>query len=628
MSALRKARKEVDADALALLLLDDDNENDVDNDDGDDDDDDGADANPFGSLEHAVPKPPRKPRKPVKPKAKKEPKPPKPKKNVTAEPPVAAVAASHDDDDDDAAAAAAAAVCADDATVVDAAASATAAESDDVVPVLESSTRSVDFASLRVSERLLNGENELRRLFGNATVDEANAERARHVHPLDQQRVQQMQRRGQAPHARPSLAALRARAYVLVTVREAWPRVDLAMSMKLLRRDRDTGVKHFALTHRSAYKKLQRQYERECVSSGDPNAVFAVLKTEPFHMASLMQLANLSVRASDMPSASDYCERLLYAFESVKHREFVFNGTARLPFAVEAYRVVHHCMFRYVQLLGRRGALRAAFEFCKLLLSLDPSDPLAILAVIDHYALRSKQFAALDRIFNDAALAEHRLDCLVNMQFSTALAAFRRRGSDDAPDADALLQRALLRFPHAIVELLSRNGKPADAEQVLQQPLFALDTTHLPSLQHLVKLFAERNHDLWRGAEVLKWILHNAAVVAALAESEAVKHEEALVDAEYDGGSNSFAHLRLDDFTDHIEQLPEDVAAQLRHGAPMFQNFRAEAAPRVRIDPRMGLVRLFLQTLLMCWRPLPNARAHDDDDDGELASDDETDADD
>jgi hypothetical protein len=470
--------------------------------------------------------------------------------------------------------------------------------------------------SLHVNDRSLNAETELRRMFGSATIDEAIAERtATRLHPSDPR------------SQRPSLASLRARIYCTVTVRAEWPKVDLPMTMKLLKTA--NGVPFFRLKWKRAYRKLQRLYF-ECVNSGDPNAVHAVLREQPFHMDSLLQLANLSVRASDMPNAADYCERVLYAFEAVRHASWSFDGTCRLLYAHEENRPVHHAVFRYIHLLGRRGCQRTAFEYCKLLLSFDPSDPLAILALADYFAIRSKQFSALDRVFNDAALAHHQLDLLVNWSYTAALAAFRRRAATTTtttgatgPDPDVLLQRALLTFPHAIVELLSRNGKAPDG--VLQHPFFALDTTHLPSLQHLVKLFAERNHDLWRGADIVKWVLANAAVVLEQSQSnpDSVRARESVVDEHYEGDYNHFSHLSLTDFSDHIDQLPEDVAAQLRNGARMYANFRAVGPRRVRVDPRMTAIGLFLRTLFMPWLPTPNAPAVDSDD--ESSSDDDGD---
>jgi hypothetical protein len=470
--------------------------------------------------------------------------------------------------------------------------------------------------SLRVNDRSLNAETELRRLFGNATVDEAIAERtASRMHPNDPRLRSQ----------RPSLASVRSRIYCMVTVRAEWPKVDAHISMKLLKTQGD--VSFFKLKWHRAYRKLQRLYF-ECVNSGDPNAVHAVLREEPFHMDSLLQLANLSVRASDMPNAADYCERVLYTFEAVRHESWTFDGNVPPALFARGESPVHHAIFRYIHLLGRRGCQRTAFEYCKLLLTMDPSDPLAILALMDYFALRSKQFAALDRTANDVTLVHHQLDLLVNWSYSQALAAFRRRQANDSvrdgPDADTLLQRALQTFPHAIVELLSRNGKAPDG--ALQHPHFALDTTHLPSLQHLVKLYAERNHDLWRGADILKWVLANAAVVLAQSQDDpaTVRAREAIVDEHYDGDCNRFAHLTLTDFSDHIDQLPEDVAAQLRNGARMYANFRAVGPRRVRIDPRMTAIGLFLRTLLMPWLPTPNAPAVDSDD--ESSSDDDDNA--
>ena len=88
---------------------------------------------------------------------------------------------------------------------------------------------------------------------------------------------------------------------------------------------------------------------------------------------------------------------------------------------------------------------------------------------------------------------------------------------DDAPDSDVLLQRALRTYPSAAAALFERNGglpPSIDSAQVLQRNHFRRSLAHVPSLEHLVALLAERNRELWRGDDIARWFVDNATVVA------------------------------------------------------------------------------------------------------------------
>ncbi len=68
-------------------------------------------------------------------------------------------------------------------------------------------------------------------------------------------------------------------------------------------------------------------------------------------------------------------------------------------------------------MLGRRGCSRTALEYCKLVLSLDPSDPFAVHLVIDFYALRAKESAYVLRFAREhkkEGTFSYSLRCLLN----------------------------------------------------------------------------------------------------------------------------------------------------------------------------------------------------------------------
>ena len=56
-------------------------------------------------------------------------------------------------------------------------------------------------------------------------------------------------------------------------------------------------------------------------------------------------------------------------------------------------RVLAECLIKYIDILGRKGCNRTAFEFCKFLLALDPlTDPYGVLLRLDFYTIRAKEY--------------------------------------------------------------------------------------------------------------------------------------------------------------------------------------------------------------------------------------------
>jgi hypothetical protein len=58
--------------------------------------------------------------------------------------------------------------------------------------------------------------------------------------------------------------------------------------------------------------------------------------------------------------------------------------------------------------MGRKGCNRTGLEFCKLLLSLDPSqDPYGVLLRIDYYAIRAKEYKYLIKLIKQLPFEVH-----------------------------------------------------------------------------------------------------------------------------------------------------------------------------------------------------------------------------
>ena len=133
----------------------------------------------------------------------------------------------------------------------------------------------------------------------------------------------------------------------------------------------------------------------QSVESLNPDTLHAILRENHYHLLSLYQLSEVFNQNGDVSNASDFIERILYAFENACHSSYnIINGSCRLDFDRIESRPVFLALFRHIQYLSRKGCYRTALECTKLLFSLDPEDdPLASLLLIDFYCLKAEEYS-------------------------------------------------------------------------------------------------------------------------------------------------------------------------------------------------------------------------------------------
>jgi tetratricopeptide (TPR) repeat protein len=182
--------------------------------------------------------------------------------------------------------------------------------------------------------------------------------------------------------------------------------------------------------------EVQKMYE-ECVSSHDPNTIAMLVNQHPYHVDSLLALAELYKHMGEFQRSADLLERCLYVLECAWHPWFnPTTGMCRVDFAHDANKPLFYALFRHMQHLGRRGCHRTALEVCKLLLSLDSDDPLGSLFCIDYFALRAEQYEWLQSFVNVYG-KDHSLALLPSFSFSLALSQFHL----DAQKSDIISSR-------------------------------------------------------------------------------------------------------------------------------------------------------------------------------------------
>ncbi|EGC35534.1 hypothetical protein DICPUDRAFT_152155 [Dictyostelium purpureum] len=475
-------------------------------------------------------------------------------------------------------------------------------------PLTKEEIKLKEFNSLfKINQTLLNPDNELKKLFGCNSSD-----------------IKGQKKKVNNPHHN------RKKNYLFVTPKPEWPDVIGLMIMEI---DKDnttttttttasptlksanksnksntatTGnndVTYFKVKWGQTYSEIQEAFYG-ALATHDPMNIVAVLRLNPYHIDSLLQLGQVCLQTAEYQQASDFVEMAVFAFESIWHHLFnPLNGNCRFEYKHDQNKSCFLSIFRYIQILGRRGCPRTALEFCKILLTMDWSDPLFIRLIIDYYSIKSKQYQFLLDLYTkvkSVTPTTSSLALLPNFTYSVALSKFylekqqknqlkqkQQNNSDDEEEerpskqeqqktkvesSDELLQKALISFPMLLKPLLeklkvsltiAKNGKTVCFEN---DKFFTEDPLE-KRIDHLISLYVERSYQLWQPNEIQEWLKKNAEIVL-----EKVSNKDPLVEKltktirdEYETVNQQvFEHLLLSEYSDAIQRLPPDIVEAMQ----------------------------------------------------------------
>nr|KAF6271155.1 transcription factor 25 [Myotis myotis] len=394
----------------------------------------------------------------------------------------------------------------------------------------------------------LNPDTELKRYFGARAV-------------LGEQRPRQRQR-------------VYPKCTWLTTPKSTWPRyAKPGLSMRLL--ESKKGLSCFAFEHSEEYQQTQHKF-LAAVESMEPNNIVVLLQTSPYHVDSLLQLSDACRFQDDQEMARDLVERALYSMECAFHPLFsLTSGTCRLDYRRPENRSFYLALYKQMSFLEKRGCPRTALEYCKLILSLEPDeDPLCMLLLVDHLALRARDYEYLIRLFQEWE-AHRNLSQLPNFAFSVPLAYFLLSQQADLPEqelssarekASLLVRQALIMFPGVLMPLLECCSVRPDAA-VACHPFFGPNSeiSQPPALSQLVSLYLGRSHFLWKEPAIMSWLEENVREVlqAVDAGDPAVEECENRRKVLYQRAPrNIHRHVVLSEIKEAVAALPPDVTTQ------------------------------------------------------------------
>ena len=329
------------------------------------------------------------------------------------------------------------------------------------------------------------------------------------------------------------------------------------------------NAKWFTFQMSDTYSEINRKYEEMLSNpaSGmqDPNLLAMFVADNPFFAETILQMAMVLYYVNDRGRGSDLLRRCMYLYETALPSSFLplpnsnnannggeaNNNEIFIDIDRKPNSGFFAALFRIMQTSGMSGCHPNALAVGRYLLSLDPlRDPMGVLLILDYYALTSRRSVALseggenrlelgasfvvdlvesDKItinYRDPLTSRHH-NCpllqMPNWAFSYALALYRLSRKEQADEA---LIDALHRFPMVLPKLLEKN------KVNVQSRSFQMDwPTFLPAFnhdlnaasideantqmdgrvaraagEHLVRIFVERNHKLWKENDAVQWI--------------------------------------------------------------------------------------------------------------------------
>lgn len=188
-------------------------------------------------------------------------------------------------------------------------------------------------------------------------------------------------------------------------------------------------------------------------------------------------------------------ERALFTFGRSVHSTFSNNlaaGKARLDFRRPENREFWLAVWRYIATLGVRATWRTAFEWAKLLISIDPEeDPYCIRLLIDQLALRGRDPQAVVDLVETDYLQRH-WKVPPNLAFSVALAHDRLK---QPQKARSTLRNAIKEYPW----LAARLCKELDISPI-PKPVWGKEPIGAHQ-EMLCELYVPKAKDLWNTTE-------------------------------------------------------------------------------------------------------------------------------
>ncbi|KAI7729167.1 hypothetical protein M8C21_019670 [Ambrosia artemisiifolia] len=394
---------------------------------------------------------------------------------------------------------------------------------------------------LKVDPRFLSADNELRRIFGSKVVSA-------------------FERSNQAGSSRQSRPGRRVnhsyRKTIIISPSDHWPRWDGSLSMELL--EHKDGCNYFSLA--------QRQFEA-AKATHDLNGIANILLHHPYHIDSLITLAEYYKHSGDLQMSADATAKALYALECAWHPLFTpLQVNCQLKYEHETNRQFFTTLFAHMKNMDRRGCHRSALEICKLLISLDSDDPMGALFCIDYFSLRAEEYKWLER-FSEEYTGDNSMWLYPNFSYSLTICRFYLEREEQLKEIETkatssdLMEQALMLYPSVVSKLVVKVPlKEQVWSKIVNHSYFRKDDTGSDSLDHLINIYVEKSYLIWRLPELHNFLKDTAlSVIEKMDINQSEGRDWACVRKEaFASDKNEYSHLMVSDFSDSTPTIPPE----------------------------------------------------------------------
>ncbi|OBZ71953.1 Transcription factor 25 [Grifola frondosa] len=270
--------------------------------------------------------------------------------------------------------------------------------------------------------------------------------------------------------------------------------------------------------------------------SGDPEGFWQLLRYLPYHADTLLQLSEVYFHREEHSTAADFIDRALFTYERAFLGAFNFtSGQNRLDFDRVENRPFFLAIHRQITDLQRRGCVRTAFEFARLLYALDPwTDPHGALLHLDFLAIKAGMGHWLLKVWDLFARQGEKVyagrlqvTALPGWAYARSLALHaNEEANGEVHDASTkALREAILEFP-SVVPLLADKADITLSPDVRGQKMFRIYvdsssvSTEAESILHLLShLYAQRSFSFWKAPARSSWFAQTVTSVISSVKS-------------------------------------------------------------------------------------------------------------
>lgn len=369
--------------------------------------------------------------------------------------------------------------------------------------------------------------NEMRNLFGRVAVQPDAPQPRQRDEDFHMDLETALRGRHKPGKGMPELSLKR---NIFIQGKDEWPRgttggLTMEVCNDIPRRSDDTVV--FRFVHSQAYENVQNQF-RHFVEMGDPQNLVGLLIKEPYNISLLLQVSKVAKNQGDHSLYNDLLERALFTLGRAATSTFgnkLKEGKARMDFDRPENREFWLAGFHYIQSLIMKGTYRTAFEWARLLFSLDPEeDPYSMHLMLHQLAYRSGEYEWL-QTYGQSIFAGSE-DARDRSPFLCATVALAFLSDKKGKEARDYLRASMEQIPYYYASLIKELGIDVPGP-------FWGESPQPGGEEFLCEIFIQQTKDLWNTPEANSLLMEMAHKVTPNDEVHYDDHAISLSDARY-----------------------------------------------------------------------------------------------